>query len=458
MKINVVSKTTLIKHQIDNLHCYFRSVQTTFEKTPIVRGYEYTLNKIYVEPHCIRKNDKDDFYIESIENYVVDWLNDEKTSKQLALLGEYGQGKSVLSQRIAYKILNDRSLTDRIPIVVELRGKYPIQNDDLSMFFSEFSSRYKVFSKSLQILHEEGNLLIIFEGFDEVGLVGESSIRYEHFKKIWNCCLPNSKIIITWRPNYFVDKAEMDSLLNIKSGNPNGIYCEEIYIQKFNRKQIKSVLCNFSPGMGREILDFYDKYPNSSFADLISRPSSLFITGIIWDIRNLSEKKEKLNSAFVINEYLLNSYSRQEDKKQKLLLSTDERAFFMEGIAIYMVHKYGYTNKITKTELEEVILKLVDYCPKELANVNSIGYGKNISERLDDEKRSKDSIITDVRACGVLVADISSFDTFTFGHKSYLELLGDTLCIANIKGLPRTILVVIKAHQRAVVLADFRKE
>lgn len=401
---------------------YFDDLKHNYENKEIIEGYNFTLSDTYTEPQCIINADEKKETISSIEDYIIEWLNDKHTNKQLAILGEYGQGKSVLSQRIAYKIINNPQITDRIPIIVELRGKFPKSFSSIMSFFSDICSNYSIDAKTLQKLHQYGKLLIIFEGFDEMELVGDYMIRLEHFKKIWRCCLPNSKIIITGRPNYFLNKTEMNTFLKIKKEQYTAQYCEEIHIQKFGVKEIVNSLRHFSLDIKDEIVNIYNNTQNTSFKDLISRPSSLFLTGIIWKEQRISEMKDNLNSSIIINKFIEHSYTRQERKNHETPLSNAERAYFMQGIAVYMMQKSGYTNRISQRDLEECILKLLNKYP-DIISRNDVNSPTIKLKNRYDKRYFNDTILLDIRSCGILVMDLSSFDSLMFAHKSFMELL-----------------------------------
>lgn len=420
---------------------YFRYVIHKFEKKEIITGIPYTIQETYTNPYCVIEKDKTlgnkHIEIKNIEKYISDWLSEEQSKKHIALLGEYGQGKSVLSLRLAYLIAKKEIITDRIPIIIELRGKYPKQYQNILSLFSDWASNFGINPKALLKLHYAGRLLIIFEGFDEMELIGDYEIRLDHFRRLWEFSTPNSKLIITGRPNFFLNRNELKTLLRTEDSMTNLPFCEELYLKKFDLPQIQNTLRNIDGETKKDILSIL-KMPqnvNSSFFDLMSRPSSLFLTSVVWKKRNLSKFKNNINSAIVIEEFLKDSYSRQENKKLKTPLSIHERAYFMQGIAVGMVQKNGYTNQISQNDLKDLIVKLYEEFPEELTKrqviSNSSSYKKPLQKRFDS-RYNKESVLLDVRSCGVLVRDLATFDSFMFSHKSFLELLISNFFISHI--------------------------
>jgi len=426
IEIEFLSEDVLLDELIDFSN-YFRHLERQFEESEIINGYKHTLKDIYTQPECKVRNRELDSYlnIENTEQYILDWVNQTKDKKHLAILGEYGQGKSVLSQRISYLMVKNQELTGRIPIIIELRGRYPKQYPNSLALLSDWCSNFSIDPKALMKLHHAGRILLIFEGFDEMELIGDYEIRVDHFRKLWGFSIPNSKIIITGRPNFFLNDNELKTLLRTSSEYTNLTYCEEIYLKRFSKEQISYALRKAPHETKSDILSILnDQNEGNSFFDLMSRPSSLFLTSIVWKERNISKYKSKINSALVIEEFLKHSYSRQENKGGKTALSIPERAYFMMGIAIGMTLKNGYTNHINQLELEELIIKLYNDFPEEITSQNLSGdrYKKQVQKRFNN-RYNRDTILLDIRSCGVLVRDLSTFDSFKFAHKSFLELL-----------------------------------
>lgn len=420
----LVSEEQLLNKLI-NFQDYYRAIQDNYENTPIMDGYKYTLNDIYTEPQCIVQEGKGkDISLSSIEDYIISWINDPRDKKQIAILGEYGQGKSVLSQRIAYKLIHSPELSERIPIIMELRGQFPKANKNILYFFSDWCLQYGINPKALLKLYYAGKLLLIFEGFDEIEMVGDRKVRMEHFKSIWECCTSNSKVIITGRPNYFSNDREQKIFLRTKETEFTRQYCREIYIQKFDKQRVVNTLREFPTDVRTEIVEVWEQQSkNSSFIDLISRPSSLFLTGAIWKERNLSIMKDKLNSSTIINEFLLHCYDRQEQKEYKeVILTRNERAYFMQGIAVGMVLENKYTNQISEANLNALVKRLIEKFPDKLSDDNFDPFNKRLKKRYN-KRYNEDDILLDIRTCGVLVRDTMTVDTFKFAHKSFLELL-----------------------------------
>jgi len=101
-------------------------------------------------------------------------------------LGEYGQGKSTSSLLLCYHLIAQlaEQPDTRIPILIELRGKNPhtLTSEEL---LATWAHHYDISIQALLHLHMAGRLLLIFEGFDEIDLSGDTEARISHFRTLW---------------------------------------------------------------------------------------------------------------------------------------------------------------------------------------------------------------------------------------------------------------------------------
>ena len=67
-----------------------------------------------------------------------------------------------------------------------------------------------------------GRLCLIFDGFDEMSGVADIESRINHFRALWRFFYPSAKILITGRPNFFLDDKELITALGIASSTGSG--------------------------------------------------------------------------------------------------------------------------------------------------------------------------------------------------------------------------------------------
>lgn len=399
---------------------YNKFIKDSFEKEEISIGTEVSLSDMYVPSSGFHENQKKK--IGNVEDYLTAWT-EEKSDRHIALLGDYGQGKSVLALKFTYELIKNDS--GRIPILIVLRGKSPRNLSPLEII-ANWSSRFRIEPQAIMKLHYEGKLLLIFEGFDEMDLIGDSEMRMNHFRSLWNFVrVPNAKIMITGRPNFFLDDDEQRHALGIFK--PKAIstpHSEAIYLENFNINKVGLALRNLSPKTREGIVNLARN--NDNFFEIVSRPSILFLVSSIWNESNFNEKKEKINSASVINEFISANYERQAKKGHKSPITKSEREFFMMKIAYEMMRVNGYTNQIDINSLNRIILGILDNFPESVTNTSSALEGKikSLNDRIaSNEEVMRESVLTDVRSSGILVKDLSRDNYFKFSHKSFQEFL-----------------------------------
>ena len=432
----VINETALVKKITPIYSNYLNSIEEDLNRYEIEDGCGFTINDVYLPLSAKKEVNNKKESIQDIEKYILEWVN-EKSNKHIALLGEYGQGKSVLSKKISYELLINIEQYSRIPILIELRGK-SVHDRSRQEIIGICAYKYGMNPQSLLELHSRGKLLLIFEGFDEISLAGDYGIRMKNFRKLLEFTeAKNSKIIITGRPNFFTGKNEMNKALGIYEPVSSKPYCEPINLDKLSTEKIELFL-NRIPNIKRKgyhkmklgILETLKREgENSTFYDVISRPSLLFMLCTIWEPKKLGERSH-INSAIVFKEFINLNYERQNSKDfsegDRPLLMMNERAYFMQGISVGIMMKKGYTNQIDNKDLNELINILYKNIPNEVSDFNT-----NLDNHIEDEPlkirmsqrvEAMDNLQVDIRGSGLLVHD-STAEKFKFSHKSYFEYL-----------------------------------
>lgn len=432
---------------------YSQYIKEQFSVKPITENSKITLKDFYVD---LRAKNENDGLIENIEEYAINWSKSSVDNRHLAILGEYGCGKSVFSLKFALELLKT---TNRIPILIELRGKSP-RNLGALEILSTWASSFRIEPMALWKLHKEGKLVIIFEGFDEMDMVGDKEVRFSHFQRLWEFAIPKSKIIITGRPNFFLDDKELKINLGIDKPFETSHFCEAIYLEKLNRDQIKIALRNVESETKRQVVALLNQNGSgSNFYDLVSRPAILYLVSVIWKERKLSNLKEQINSAIIIGEFIQYSYSRQTDKKASFPLTEHEREYFMLGVAAGMHKLTELSNQISKNDLENIILKLYRDFPNDVLPVkNATQQHKNsLKERMKDNNNAEEMILTDVRSCGILVNDLARKDYFKFAHKSFFEYSVSLFFVESVMRENSINFIIVKSISNSldIVLSNF---
>jgi hypothetical protein len=414
---------------------YFDQIERRVEKEPLADS-EKTLEMVYAPSRCVSEADKKE--CGNVELALGEWLR-EGGQRQLALLGEYGQGKSTTALMFAYHLIrNSNRRPPRVPILVELRGRSP-RNTTPEGLIAEWAYHFsRITPKAVMKLIIAGHALVILESFDEMALAGDAQGRHAHFQTLWGFCYPKSKVLFTGRPNYFLDDRELKSALKIEQSVAAGAYCDSLRLEPFAPDQMESALRSYPPRTRNEIIALAKSNPK--FYELASRGSLLYAIGELWGRSGgLAQQGKNINSAVVVGTFIRSTYERQAAKVHELrskgasrkrlldfmILNSAEREFFMSAIASYMAVT-GLPNQIASAQLQMVVETLYHKLPEEISTrVSPASQETNVPlrQRLEGADHVLESIITDVRACGLLVSDPSKPGSYKFAHKSFMEYL-----------------------------------
>jgi DNA polymerase III delta prime subunit len=433
--IRLESEETLLDQLVD-FREYFDDIRRRVRATPLPES-DLKLADVYVEPLVITTTGAH----ESVGEYLDQWL-EEKGMRHIALLGEYGQGKSTTALMWANRLISSSKGDLPIPIVVELRGTSPRNLSPLQLL-GAWSATYSIDPQSLMKLLTAGRLVVILEGFDEMALIGDAEMRLRHFRTLWQFACPGSKVLITGRPNFFLDESEMRVALGIDESRSGRPFCDPIRLVPFDPERIKGALRPYKPLMRDRIYSLASANPR--FLDVVSRPSLLHVVAVLWERERLSEQVDYLTSADVMGLFVRYSYRRQGLKERAddknigdfMALNTAERQYFMGGIAAWMAARES-PNQITTRDFDGIVSALLEVMPDSVsASPSSLIAGENrqaLRSRMSSSQYGLEHVKTDVRACGLLVDDPAVPGTLRFGHKSFMEYLAAELGCDSVVG------------------------
>jgi len=364
--------------------------------------------------------------------YLFQWLTAKKETPFLAILGDFGCGKTLLCKMFVHRIMEarkeDKSLP--IPFFIDLgllsskakdlaaKGEVPKLEDILTTIVDKSGLTNITLTGILTALHQ-GNVFLIFDGFDEIGVhlprrstdlmqnIRESILRGQ-----------KGKIIITSRTHYFF--TQLDELLKLSGGtittptqeNYFSSDFRRIYLEPFDQEKIKAYLEKRvkDPDKAIEFIKrTYDLY------DLAQRPFLLnLITQGLPYFEELLKRRTTIGLSQVYNLLIQEWLNRDEGKHY---LTNNMKTRFMEELAFRM-WKEGKTN-LYFTKIEEWI-------ERELVRFGTTPNSKN---KVIDEIRRID---TDLRTATFL--NRSPEGNYQFIHRSFMEFFlakGITRCLSN---------------------------
>lgn len=422
VEIQVLSETYLLNNLVD-FSDYFREIERRVEASKFPETGK-TILDIYV-PSGIKSN-TGQTVSGDLGQYLRAWASNPE-NKHLAVLGEYGQGKSTGLIMFVYEAVKSglASSGGRIPILFELRGKSP-SNMLPQELIATWAQQFRISPTAVMNLLIAGRLILIFEGFDEMANVANVESRLSHFRVLWQLGFPGTKMVFTGRPNLFFEDRELDIVFKTTDGNGTSTSCEILRLEPFSIDKIATSLRWTDDKTRQEIM--HSARSNAQILDIVSRPSLLYIVAALWEELQKLFASGQMLSAQVIDRFVLHSYERQAEKEKLqnfMVLTTSERRYFHEGLAVYMAST-GATNQISGADLGAVIRRLYQSYPPDSHIIDNVYTEKNyqpLRKRFEDQESAIEAITTDVHTHGILVNDVARRGTFKFAHKSFYELL-----------------------------------
>ena len=369
------------------------------------------------------------------EAIVHEWLH-EQTGRQLALLGGYGQGKSTAALALTYRILTnsapfDRS-SDRIPLLIRLTGRSP-STARLGELLGAWGSQYNLNGRALLALHRAGQLLLIFDAFDEMANVMDRTARLEHFDALWQFASKNCKLIFTGRPNFFLDDRELKDVLGISRSRAVGPYCEALEIAPFDLDQIELAAGWLASTKLSSLLKAVEQ--SAELREVCCRPSLLYLIAYLWNVDRIS-LNEDVKSAPVILQFVAYTIERQMEKQREevtrrperlfMNLSASEFDFFNSGLAVAALTD-GRQNSLPQDLFRQRVGALFEFLNRGgflPSGRDEVGVlAAPVSQRFADVSDPVEACANAIRTHGVIELDVSRSGHYRFSHKSFAEAL-----------------------------------
>ncbi|MBH0074139.1 hypothetical protein I6F48_00980 [Pseudoalteromonas sp. SWYJ118] len=441
VKVEIYSSRQLILMGLD-LHNYARELVIAFENT-LVGGTSATLQDSFVDLNITTNVDGSHSipFDESFKN----WL-DRYSNGHVAVTGEYGQGKSTVLMKYcvdwAKKFLATGNIEERVPLLIELRGQSPCESDPLT-FISSWCTRYRLLPQQVMNLIKSGEAVVIFEGFDELRNAGREFYRHQHFNALWKFAYPNTKLVFTGRPNFFLDEEEVNRTLRtqVNRGVSGESYTEVWSLKKLTTEQIEFACRSFEPDVRGGIISAIAD--NEDFFDIVSRPSMLPVVATIWpQIAELQLAGAQLTGADLIERYVQAVFSRKEVELERdrvrldapsgsryLVLPKQVRELLTICVA-WKMSGLKYKNTISRSEISDMVretYEIIVTLSKAEGVSTDVAHGVIEFEKRYSEDTLADRIemiTTEICSAGLLINDTAGGTTnLRFPHKQFFEFL-----------------------------------
>jgi len=334
----------------------------------------------YVEPRCHAKNQNQG----SLHKFVHKWLADPRR-KLLAVLGDYGIGKT----SFCYRLASDLAENQHVPVVIELRHMRDADDE------FEVLIKRKIEQKSPM----SANTLLIFDGFDELSVKFDKDKVLQKIDELSRNTQEFSKVILTSRTPFFRSKKEEKEVLVREPGRPREgpaplpypEHFERIYISPFSDEEIQGYLEN---ALGPEgALDFWDN-----------------VVDTIWDIKGLAKRPILLE--------LITKYSKEIGKIEGVVTASK----------IYETVTEAWEKREEERVPRNIMLFMEELAYRMFTEEESQLYFDTLTAAIDiyfdDETRERlelslDNLDYQIRTCSFLSRNVD--EHYAFAHRSFME-------------------------------------
>jgi uncharacterized protein YjbI with pentapeptide repeats len=241
---------------------------------------------LYVAADCATTEDGTRVRL-SLDDEVDNWLA-TPGEPILALLGEFGTGKSTFSRRLAATLaerFRESPSERRAPILLDLRTMGSTVGTIESMVTAQYQqiTGQGLMLDAFRRANADGNLVLIVDGFDEMLAYTEPRQLLSNLRSILDTGVGHAKLIITGRTNYFRDRPEASEAIVGESANMltsaasremydelRGRQARIRYLQMFNDTQMNHYLQQALPNTWRAVGQLLAT--NAALGDLAQRP------------------------------------------------------------------------------------------------------------------------------------------------------------------------------------------
>ena len=403
--IELLTYTEKISQLID-FSRYLKTTIDRFEKVDRRRPSEPPLGAYYVDLSAEQVVKNKTKRIHVIDTYVQKWLGRQDTERQLAILGEYGTGKSSFCQKLAHDLAVSylkATASTRIPIVLNLREftkTLKIESLVLSFLDEEcgvMNPRFKLF----EAMNDAGAFVLVFDGFDEMAVRVDQDTLEMNLQEIEKLAAgTKAKVIITSRPEYFVTSKEQETSLS--PGDrllaTRGTEYKPLHIVLWKEPQVNLFLKKRVPLIkkAKKSWTYYrDRIKQiADLSDLSRRP--VLLDMIVKTLPQLISSGKPINRPNLYETYLMGEIRRQKILKKRALLLTDTARFSL---------------------LQHLSL---DFFTGEMEKISFGDAMTHMEELVKPPKAEIEAYTRDFLTCSFLMR---KRDEYFFSHKSIMEYL-----------------------------------
>ncbi|MBN9381997.1 MAG: sigma-70 family RNA polymerase sigma factor [Chitinophagaceae bacterium] len=385
--------------QLVNFDAYIDQVIAGFEDSPVSKYY-IDLSGTETEEY---ESSKDITIFRPIDHYINDCLFKDHR-KKLALLGNFGTGKSTLCRQYACTLAKKyrEDMTARIPIIISLKD-YDARFDIQTLILNTLLTTYGVdITPSICLaLQRLGRFILIFDGFDEMDARATHSTIRENLRELNKILeIKENKFILTCRTHFFRNKVQTEILTDF----------DILYIPEWGEQELEEYLQKKFGGEWQKALRQISGTHN--LPELVRTP--LFMEMVTETLPKLGDVIRRIE----LYQVYTDKWIKDQSSRKGARLSWQQRKNFIQELALNL-----YREGRQSCHYKELQNALHQYFSK--------ARSEDDQDFEIDDAAQMDYLRNDVQTCTFLVRDAQG--NYSFKHKSFMEFFVATAIAEDIR-------------------------
>lgn len=337
----------------------------------IEENEHYQPSEYYVRPYTSDGMD--------LEARLEEWLNDVD-APPAAILATYGMGKTTFANHFAARLAKQCLSGEfaRIPILLRL-GDLVAEQDLDGLLGKLFTKTYQVGNFRYDVfrqLNDEGHLLVIADGFDEMKRSLDPYELRHNFEQLYGLCRGAAKLLLLGRPTVFLTEEERTFFL--RGGNSLGDALEtedfkptfrEIDLRGFSDDDVRVFVRGY---LNHQRRDHAKDYPHiddafverrvAALADervstLARRPVHAQMLARLFANRDF--ELETVSGYELYDKFVRFMASREQKKAARSLIELEDRIRFERHLGWWHWRK-GLSNNFRAADIPPAVVSVVD--------------------------------------------------------------------------------------------------
>jgi hypothetical protein len=215
--------------------------------------------------------------VDNVTDYINEWVHQDP-GVHLTLLGDFGSGKTTISEKLAHDLAQQylAGSFGRIPVLLKLKEvsvANSIEAAITDLFVNQM--RIDINFKTFEVLNKMGKFVLIMDGFDEMvaGSQSPEASIVKSFRELDKLVEQNGKVILTCRTHFFKEDADIHTLLGgsvLYEAIRDKYGYELLFLEPFTEQQINQYLDKWAPQDSIRYKEVIREVYNLS--DLATRP------------------------------------------------------------------------------------------------------------------------------------------------------------------------------------------